>query len=76
MKIEKDSILNHKNIEVHVLEDGFTGFAGTGPTHAVIYRINEKEFETITFINSFKGLSKEDEEVIKKFLEEKESSSN
>lgn len=74
MEIEKDSILNHKNIEVHVL-DGF-GFAGMGPTHAVIYMDGKNEPETITFINSFKGLSKEDEEIIKKFLKEKESSSN
>lgn len=74
MKIEKDSILNHKNIKVQVL-GGFSGFAGAGPTHAVIYKNEEKEneFETITFINSFKGLSKEDEEVIKKFLEKKEN---
>lgn len=75
MKIEKDSILNHKNIEVHVL-DGFSSFTGIRPTHAVIYKESENEFETITFINLIQGLSKEDEEVIKKFLEEKESSSN
>jgi hypothetical protein len=73
--LKKDSILNHKNIKVQVL-GGFSGFAGAVPTHAVIYMDGKKnEPETITFINSFKGLTKEEEE-IKKFLEEKESGSN
>jgi hypothetical protein len=75
MKVEKDSILNHKNIKVQVL-GGFSGFAGAEPTHAVIYMDGKNEPETITFINSFKGLTKEEEEEIKKFLKEKESGSN